>query len=508
MSLPKICGIETEYGILARGLDITPMTASSLLVNAFSDDGLSLRAWDFADETPAADARGGWRPEADYPEVDVLMSNSVLTNGARYYVDHAHPEVSTPECVSPLQVVLYDRAAEEIIRDSLRRANDRLGSAGELIAHKNNSDGKGNSYGCHENYLVDRMLPFGRLASLVTTHLVTRQVFCGSGKVGVECPREGEPRPAFQISQRADFFEEPVGLETTVRRPIVNTRDEPHADPERYRRLHVIAGDANMSEVATYLKVGTTALLLAVMEALGTDPSAEEWPVLLDPVTAVRKVSHDPGLTATIETTRGSATALEVQWMLHSVVRRWLDAGAEDPIGGCADDVMDRWATVLGWLESDDPRSAKWVDWVAKRRIVEGVAARSRLDSDHARLRAVDLQYHDMRTHKNLAARAGLETLVEIDAVRTAMTVPPSETRAFFRGECIRRWPDRVVSANWDSIVFDSGEPALQRVPMMDPLKGTRAHVGDLLDSVDDVPGLLAALGSAAVEDVVFDPGW
>lgn len=130
MSLPKICGIETEYGILARGLDITPMTASSLLVNAFSEDGLSLRAWDFADETPAADARGGWRPEADYPEVDVLMSNSVLTNGARYYVDHAHPEVSTPECVSPLQVVLYDRAAEEIIRDSLNRANDRLGSAG------------------------------------------------------------------------------------------------------------------------------------------------------------------------------------------------------------------------------------------------------------------------------------------------------------------------------------------------------------------------------------------
>ena len=507
MSLPKICGIETEYGILARGLDITPMTASSLLVNAFSDDGLSLRAWDFADEAPASDARGGWRPEADYPEVDVLMANSVLTNGARYYVDHAHPEVSTPECTSPLEVVLYDRAAEEIIRESLARANARLGPAGELIAHKNNSDGKGNSYGCHENYLVDRSLPFGRLATLVTAHLVTRQIFGGAGKVGVECPREGEIRPAYQISQRADFFEEPVGLETTVRRPIVNTRDEPHADPERYRRLHVIAGDANMSEIATYLKVGTTALLLAAMEGLGdADPAG--WPVLVDPVGAIRAVSHDPGLTVAVETDAGSATALEIQWQLYGLAERWLHNADTDPIGGCAEDVLSRWSTVLEWIEAGDHRAARWVDWIAKRRIVEGVAERSGLDPDHPRLRAVDLQYHDMRAEKNLAARAGLETLVTLDGARRAMSVPPEGTRAWFRGECIRRWPDMVVSANWDSIVFDSGEPALQRVPMMDPLKGTKSHVGALLESVEDVPGLLAALGTSVVEDVVFDPGW
>ncbi|MEY2967089.1 MAG: Pup deamidase, partial [Actinomycetota bacterium] len=242
MAHAKVIGVETEYGIVARGIDITPMTASSLLVNAFSDDGLTLRAWDFASEQPAVDARDGWRPEADYPEVEVLMANSVLSNGARYYVDHAHPEMSTPECASPLDVVLYDRAGEEIIRESMRRANQRLGRAGELIAHKNNSDGKGNSYGCHENYLVPRFVPFGQIASAMTAHFVSRQIFCGAGKVGVELAREGEARPSFQLSQRADFFEEVVGLETTVRRPIINTRDEPHADPERWRRLHVIAG--------------------------------------------------------------------------------------------------------------------------------------------------------------------------------------------------------------------------------------------------------------------------
>lgn len=506
--LQKICGIETEYGILARGIDVTPMTASSLLVNAYSEEGLSLRAWDFADETPAMDARGGWRPEADYPEVDVLMANSVLTNGARYYVDHAHPEVSTPECSNPLEVVLYDRAAEEIVKDSLRRANARLGSAGELIAHKNNSDGKGNSYGCHENYLVDRGLPFGLLASLITAHLVTRQIFCGAGKVGVECPREGEVRPAFQISQRADFFEEPVGLETTVRRPIVNTRDEPHADPERYRRLHVIAGDANMSEVATYLKVGTTALLLAVMESSSGTGSPAGWPTLEDPVRAIRAVSHDPSLGAVVLTNTGRATALEIQWMLLDIAEKWLASSDGDPLGECGPDVLTRWRTVLTWLESGDARASRWVDWLAKRRIVEGLAERDSIGVDHPRLLAVDLQYHDMRPGKNLAARAGLETLVDPQDVRRAMNEPPAGTRAFFRGECIRRWPDRVVSANWDSIVFDSGEPALQRVPMMDPLKGTRRHVGELLDSVRDVPGLLAALGAGAVEDVVFDPGW
>lgn len=504
MASQKVLGIETEYGIVARGLDVTAMTASSLLVNAFSENGLALRAWDFAGERPDMDARDGWSPEADYPEVEVLMANSVLSNGARYYVDHAHPEMSTPECTSPLQVVAYDVAGEGIVRESMRRGNERLGAAGELIVHKNNSDGKGNSYGCHENYLVPRSVPFGRISSLMTAHFVTRQIFCGAGKVGVECPREGERRPVFQISQRADFFEETVGLETTVRRPIINTRDEPHADPEKYRRLHVIVGDANMSQVATYLKVGTTALALAAME-----DGAIEWPVLADPVRDIRAVSHDPELKATVETTSGRLmTASEVQWTLYEAVRRWFDHGADDPIGGCAPDVLRRWERVLQWLDEGDPAAGRWVDWVAKRRLVEGVASRAGLAWDHPKLRAVDLQYHDMRPDRCLALRAGLERLVSDDETTDAMSAPPATTRAFFRGECIRRWPESVVSANWDGIVFDTGGPAYQRVPMVEPLKGTRELVGEIVNGSATVTELLDALGSGSVEEVVDEPGW
>jgi proteasome accessory factor A len=504
MARAKVIGVETEYGIVARGIDVTPMTASSLLVNAFSDDGLSLRAWDFASEQPAVDARDGWRPEADYPEVEVLMANSVLSNGARYYVDHAHPEMSTPECASPLDVVLYDRAGEEIIRESMRRANQRLGRAGELIAHKNNSDGKGNSYGCHENYLVPRGVPFGQIASAMTAHFVSRQIFCGAGKVGVELAREGETRPGFQLSQRADFFEEAVGLETTVRRPIINTRDEPHADPERWRRLHVIAGDANMSEVATYLKVGTTALVLSALEDGDLD-----WAELADPVAAIRSVSHDTSLSQTIATTDGGCvTALDLQWGLLESVVGWFERGVEDPIGGCARDVLQRWEIVLGWLESNDRRAARWVDWVAKKRIVGAVAERHGLDGDHPKLRAVDLQYHDMRNDRCLALRAGLDRLVDEGDVARAVFDAPRSTRAYFRGECIKRWPEAVVSANWDGIVFDTGGPAFQRVPTLDPLKGTHEMVGSLLDGATTVVDLLDSLGAGEVEDIVHEPGW
>lgn len=505
MALTKVIGIETEYGIVARGIEVSPMTASSLLVNAYSDDGLTLRAWDFAGEHPDVDARDGWRPEADYPEVEILMANTVLTNGARYYVDHAHPEMSTPECTSPLDVVLYDRAGEEIVRESMRRGNERLGQAGELIVHKNNSDGKGNSYGCHENYLVPRSVPFGRMASLMTVHFVTRQIYCGAGKVGVEVPREGETRPAYQLSQRADFFEEVVGLETTVRRPIINTRDEPHADPDVYRRLHVIAGDANMSEVATYLKVGTTALLLSALE-----DGAIEWGELSDPVRDIRGISHDPSLTATVELNDGRrVTALDVQWELLASVTRWMQVGAADPIGGCAPDVLKRWEQVLTWLSRDDrTAAARWVDWIAKKRVIDAMIERDGLAWDHARLRAIDLQYHDMRPERCLAARVGLERLVSDEAVRDAMASAPEGTRAYFRGECIKRWPSSVVSANWDGIVFDCGGPALQRVPMVNPLKGTRALTEELFESASDVSDLLDRLGSGAVEDVVVEPGW
>lgn len=504
MAIPKICGIETEYGIIARGLDITPTVASSLLVNAFSDDGLSLRVWDFVGETPHVDARGEWDARSEYPHVESLMANAVLTNGARYYVDHAHPEVSTPECLTPSEAVLYDRAGELIIEESMRRAASRLPAGTELVAYKNNSDGKGNSYGCHENYLVSRSVPFGMLGRYVTSHFVSRQVFCGAGKVGVEQQRDGEPLVPYQLSQRADFFEEEVGLETTIRRPIVNTRDEPHADPLRFRRLHVIAGDANMSQKATWLKLGTTALVLSMIE----DGRFPGHLVLADPVSAVRRISHDPELRAAVAMEDGTQlTALDIQRQLCAAVSAWLQGTSDDTVGGEGETIVREWARVLDGLATDVLSVADTVDWVAKRRLIEGYAGRHGLGPQDPRLRAIDLQYHDMRPDRCLARRAGLATVVDDTDAARAVSVPPASTRAYFRGECVRRFPERVVSANWDGIVFDTPD-GLVRVPMMDPLKGTREMTGALLDSVTDADALLEALGGTATEQVEADPGW
>src|SRR5690606_28287501 len=307
MALPKVLGIETEYGILVRGGESNPIAASSVLINAYVQElarrgeaaGPTRVGWDFEDEQPGKDARGYTVAGATPPEVETHLVNAVLTNGARYYVDHAHPELSTPECADPRSVVLYDRAAELILQRSMAAARQLLPEGQEVVVYKNNSDRKGNSYGCHENYLMDRQVPFGKIVANVMPHFITRQVFTGAGKVGTEAAGLTSADVPFQLTQRADFFEEEVGLETTLKRPIVNTRDEPHADPQKYRRLHVIVGDANLSQVATFLKVGTTALVLSMIE--------DDWLtrdlVPARPVQALRQVSYDLTLSRPIELT-------------------------------------------------------------------------------------------------------------------------------------------------------------------------------------------------------------
>ncbi len=417
----------------------------------------------------------------------------MLTNGARYYVDHAHPEISTPEVTTAREAVVWDRAAEEIVIASMRHVSSVLDHGAEIIVHKNNSDGKGNSYGCHENYLLARELPFGRLTSQITPHFVTRQLFCGAGKVGCELPGRPDDDVPYQLSQRADFFEEEIGLETTLKRPIVNTRDEPHADPQKYRRLHVIVGDANMSEVATYLKVGTTAIVLAMIE---DDELGDEW-VLANPVAAIRHVSHDPTLRQTIMLRSGTrATALEVQWGLLERARKYEHTFGLDCVGeAVGGDILQRWEAVLTGLESDPDTVAHQVDWVAKRRLVDGYAARHGVAPGSARLKAIDLQYHDLRPERCLARRVDLDTIVTDDEVTAAMTQPPATTRAYFRGRCLEKYPDDIVAANWDSLVFDVGRDPLRRVPMMEPLRGTAEHVATLIDQSDTAGELLDRLG-------------
>jgi proteasome accessory factor PafA2 len=496
MALPKVCGIETEYGIVVRGGDNNPVSSSSTLINAYLSATARDRGrvgWDFEDEHPTHDARGFSLDDSLAPEVETTLVNAVLTNGARYYVDHAHPEISLPEVTTARQAVVWDRAAEEIVRSSMEHARTLLDDGSEIVVHKNNSDGKGNSYGCHENYLIARSVPFGRLATQITPHFVTRQIFCGAGKVGCELPGRPHDDIAYQLSQRADFFEEEIGLETTLKRPIVNTRDEPHADPQKYRRLHVIVGDANMSEVATYLKIGTTAIVLAMIEddALGDDL------VLGNPVPAIRQVSHDTSLRQTVMLRDGRrATALEVQWGLLERAHKYeLSHGLECVDEAVGADVLARWERVLSGLEHDPDSVSSWVDWIAKRRLVEGYAARHEIQPGSARLKAIDLQYHDLRTERCLALRAGLDVLVSPEEVTMAMTEPPTTTRAYFRGRCLSKYPDDIVAANWDSLVFDVGRDPLRRVPMMEPLRGTAEHVATLIDTSETAGELLDRLG-------------
>ena len=497
MATPKVCGIETEYGIIFKGGDVNPITASSIIVNAYSQGKDDLVGWDYIDEHPGNDARGYSLDDYLFPEYESQLVNTVLTNGARYYVDHAHPEISTPECRNALEAVLFDRAGEEIIRSSMQLANEGLPKHSEIVIYKNNSDGKGNSYGCHENYLVSRQTPFSQIAQQITTHFVTRQIFCGAGKVGAEhrgLSGKGANQPAFQISQRADFFEEEIGLETTLKRPIVNTRDEPHCDPTKYRRLHVIAGDANMSEVATLLKLGTTSIVLAMIE----DDAFPEHLVIKDPVHAIRQVSHDTSLSACIMMSDGRMlSALQVQLeILEAAIRYANRYGLESVDDVVGNDVLMRWESVLDGLETDPLLVANIVDWIAKKRIVDGFAQRHNLQIDDARLKAIDLQYHDMRVDKCLALRAGLVELCAKPDVMNAMVKPPESTRAFFRGTVLQRWPNDVIAANWDSVVFDIPNQGLKRVPMPEPLRGTRQMVGDVLASSRNPAELIENLGS------------
>jgi len=478
MALAKVLGIETEYGIVSSDIGADPVATSTLLVNAYAQSLDHHIAWDFDDESPHRDARGWGRDASQAPLVERHLANTVLTNGARFYVDHAHPEYSSPECRTPLQAVLYDVAGELVMRDAMDAVRRVYPEAPEIIVYKNNSDAKGQSYGCHENYLVDRAVSFEAIVNAVVPHFVTRQIYCGAGKLGQELIHALDLEH-FQISQRAEFFEAIEGLETTIKRPIVNTRDEPHSDASKFRRLHVIIGDANCSQVATFLKVATTSVILAMLED-GALPETIGFP--LDPVHAVHAISQDMSLTSTIATDCGPMTALEIQYQYLEAATTYLAGHDTDFLGGpaMATMVLKRWTAALDGLSHDPLSMASTIDWVAKWRLLSGFANRHHLAGSDPRLRMIDLQYHDLRPERSLARRAGLEELITPENANLATTNPPEDTRAWFRGTVLARYPKQVVTANWDSVVFDVGEDPLRRVPMMDPLRGTKAATEDI----------------------------
>jgi len=499
VAIVKVLGMETEYGIIIRGsAEPNPIAASSTLINAYVAELNRRVEWDFEDESPGRDARGFAREGSMPPEVETHLVNAVLTNGARYYVDHAHPEYSTPECSNAYEVIRYDKAGELILAKSIEAASRALPPGQSLVVLKNNSDGKGNSYGTHENYLMDRSVPFARIVAHVMPHFVSRQVYTGAGKVGTEAPPSGGREINFQITQRADFFEEEVGLETTLKRPIVNTRDEPHCDAQKYRRLHVIVGDANMSEVANFLKVGTTSLVLSMIE--------DDWFAranrdlgLQSPVAAMRKVSYDLDLDTPLDLADGrTMTALEMQWEYLDLARKYAEERGLESVGGTEIglDILRRWEQVLAALEADPMSLATQLDWVAKYRLVNAYRERHGLSWRDHKLAAMDLQYHDVDPSRSLYARLGMETILDPESIREAVTEPPETTRAYFRGKCLQKWASSIAAANWDSLVFDLGGDPLRRVPMMEPLRGTRSHVEELLSSVSSPAELLERLGS------------
>jgi proteasome accessory factor A len=507
MSVHRIMGIETEYGISVQGHPTTnAMTSSSQIVNAYGQE--SLRGarrkahWDYDVESPLRDARGFdmSRAEADSSQLtddDIGMANVILTNGARLYVDHAHPEFSSPEVTNPRDAVLWDRAGMAIMLRAMELAARTPGTA-PIVLYKNNTDNKGASYGTHENYLMRRTTPFAEIVRHLTPFFITRQVFTGAGRLGVG--QDGRST-AFQLTQRADFFEVEVGLETTLKRPIINTRDEPHANPELYRRLHVIVGDANLSDMATYLKMGSTAIVLSMIEA---DYLRGRMLSPARPVAEMHAVSHDISLRHRMTMAAGAAmTALQVQWEFLAAATAFCEAEQHAELDEQTRDVLSHWERVLTGLERDPESLADEIDWVAKRSLMEGFMRRDGLDWDSPRLQLIDLQYADIRPERGLAARleqrGRLRRMFDDAEVAWAVEHPPEDTRAYFRGECMRRYGASIAAASWDSVVFDvPGSDSLLRVPTLDPRRGTREHVSGLLDRSPDVATLIAQLGERA----------
>ncbi|WP_371164570.1 proteasome accessory factor PafA2 family protein [Buchananella felis] len=510
----RIIGTETEYGILRASGGQSHVLATAL-VEAYA--GLLERPvtrWDYAGEDPLCDLRGHRLDRAaahpsqltdasahrggmvsnghvaaapqDFPVgaaggtsatligTEALASAQALARpsraelalphpgvvitpaGARFYVDHAHPEYSGGECDSVRAAVAVDRAGDLVAQ----RAADALGDG--TVVYKNNTDGKGAAYGSHENYQVRREVDLDDLISVLTPFLVTRPILCGTGRLG---RGQRSQQPGFQLSQRADFIENDIGLETTFNRPIFNTRDEPHADAAKWRRLHVINGDANQFEFSTFLRLGTTALVLDMIEAGA--PLEVHALALASPLRAVTEVSYDTTLTQELELQSSrSATAIEIQRAYRQAV---IDALGQAALSGERAEILHWWGRVLDLLETDRDAAAPYVEWVAKLQLLEGMRQRLGGDWAHPRLAALDLQWHDLCPQRSLVARldaAGrVAHLLAPGEAEAAVHASPCATRARVRGEAVEKLP--VVAASWTSVILDfEGDTHLRRVAL------------------------------------------
>jgi proteasome accessory factor A len=460
---PRLFGIETEYGITREDLEsVDPVVESMALVRAYLTAAFE-RTWDYQGEDPHEDARGfrvsGLRQdqeEEEFAKQDAhrpfsfheMKSDLVLPNGARFYNDHTHPEYSSAECRTLRDLIAQDRAGERIVQAAADRRNRALGGP-HVQLYKNNTDFHGHSYGCHDNYLVARSIPFSRLAEGLLPFLVSRQLIAGTGKVGRET-QEGGFRPGpFQLSQRADFMECELSVDTMHNRPILNTRDEPHAERSRYRRLHLIVGDANMCEYATALKVGTTRLVLDLI-ARDAAPSL----ALTDPVAAIRTISHDPDLKAFVpRKTGGMISGLEIQTAYYLASLQAFSGLDEE-----TDWILREWCDTLAWLEKDRSGLVGRVDWVTKLWVLETFMREEHITWENPWLASLDLEYHNVNPERGLflglEAEGKTRRLVTDADIEAAITAGPSDTRGGIRGLCIRRFRDQITSMQWERLRF------------------------------------------------------
>jgi proteasome accessory factor A len=409
-------------------------------------------------------------------------SNVFLRNGARLYLDvGSHPEYATPECDSVFDLVAHDKAGERILEGLLVEAERRLreeGIAGDVHLFKNNTDSAGNSYGCHENYLVGRHGEFSRLADVLVPFLVTRQVICGAGKV-LQTPRGA----VYCISQRAEHIWESVSSATTRSRPIINTRDEPHADAERFRRLHVIVGDSNMSETTTLLKVGSTDLVLRMIEAgvVMRDLTLE------NPIRAIREVSHDITCQRKVKLANGrEATALEIQREYHKKAADFVDRRGGDAV---AKQVIDLWGRTLEAVETQNFGLVdREIDWITKYVLIDRFRARHGVPLSSPRVAEVDLKYHDIHRERGLyykLERAGAVDRVCRDLdIFAAKSIPPQTTRARLRGEFIRRAQERRRDFTVDWVHLKLNDQAQRTVLCKDPFRSIDERVDKLIASM------------------------
>src|SRR5512136_1605257 len=407
-------------------------------------------------------------------------TNDFLRNGGRLYQDTGcHPEYATPECDDPLDLTLHDKAGERIVEELLLTAEKKLRENGidcDIYVFKNNTDSVGNTYGCHENYLVERTVNFHKLAELLIPFFVTRQVFAGAGKVLKT--RLGNH---YYVSQRAQHIYQEISGATTSSRGIINTRDEPHADEERYRRLHVIVGDSNMSEVSTYLKVGTTALVLAMVEdgALRRDLALE------DPVRAIKEISHDTNCTRKVRLKRGKEfSAIELQREYLDLARAYYATVEQSPQ---VTDLLERWERVLAQLAEDPRQCARELDWVIKRELIDSYMARKEVGFDDQRISMLDLQYHDIRRDRGLyymLCRADkVDRLFDDETVERAMTVPPQTTRAKVRSDFINFASEQNKSYDVGWSYLKLNDRYQRTILCKDPFKPTDPRVDEMISS-------------------------